>query len=307
LEKMPDMILWLKDIVIHYGRIRRSVRRLKKKNGRKSLMIVVHGDTVTTVLGSLFGRLNRLPVAHIEAGLRSGNWRHPFPEELDRRVVSKIATLHYAPGKEPFDNLRKAGVKGGIVNTKYNTVLDSLRLARSENKPIKGLEKLPDDYFVVSIHRNELMARPDELARTLENIAAKAEDFACIFLDHPVTKERIYSLKLDRILEKKNITRLHKLRYFQFISLMSRSSFIVTDSGGLQEEAAYLGIPCLVHRLATERNEGLGQNAVLSLYDDKKVKEFLSNPDKYRTKGLASDFSPTRVIYDSLKSKGYVK
>ena len=150
------------------------------------------------------------------------------------------------------------------------------------------------------------MARPAELQRTLENIALKAKEIPCIFLDHPVTKERIRSLKLDHILGSPGITRLHKLRYFQFISLAAKCQLIVTDSGGLQEESAYLGIPCLVHRLTTERQEGLGKNVVLSYYDDKNVKQFLDNPEKYRTQGLASNFSPTGQIIGSLEARGFL-
>lgn len=305
LERIPDMFFWLKDILLNYRHIRRSLKELKKQN-KGNLMVVVHGDTVTTVLGALLGRLYHFPVTHIEAGLRSGNWRHPFPEELDRRIVSKVATWHFAPGDDPVKNLHAAKAKGRIINTKYNTVLDSLRLAQAQKKKISGFGSIPDKYFVVSIHRNELMAQPDELRRTLENISSKANEIPCIFLDHPVTKERIKSLKLDHLLDNKNITRLHKLRYFQFISLMSKSNFIVTDSGGLQEESAYLGIPCLVHRLTTERKEGLGQNVVLSYYQQNKVTEFLNDPEKYRTKGLDSTISPTATILNELRKAGYV-
>jgi len=305
LEKIWDMVLWLKDIILKYHLVRQNLKRLKKQNPGE-LIIIVHGDTVTTVLGAIFGRLNRLPVAHIEAGLRSGNWRHPFPEELDRRIVSKIATRHFAPGQEPVSNLHKAKVAGEIIDTKYNTVLDSLRIAQMSKKKVSGLDALPKDYFVSSIHRNELMAQPEELRRTLENIASKSKEVPCVFLDHPVTKGKIRSLKLDHILDIDTVTRLHKLQYFQFISLMSRSKFIVTDSGGLQEESAYLGIPCLVHRLTTERNEGLGKNVVLSYYDDVRVKDFLSKPEKYRTPGLASQISPTELIVTNLRSNKFV-
>jgi len=305
LEKKVDMLFWLLKIVRNYHTVSRHLKSLKKQSNDK-LLVVVHGDTITTVLGALFGRLHRLPVAHIEAGLRSGNWRHPFPEELDRRIVSKIATRHFAPGDIPVSNLHQAKAKGKIVNTRYNTVLDSLRLARSDPVSIEGINALPSSYFVVSIHRNELMAQPDELKRTLQNIADQSKKITCIFLDHPVTKERIKNLKLDYLLDKKNLVRLPKLQYFQFISLIARCSFIVTDSGGLQEEAAYLGIPCLVHRLTTERNEGLGKNVVLSLYKEDKVKAFLNNPTKYHIKGLADKTSPTTIIVDRLIAEGYI-
>ena len=305
LEKITDIVWWFKDIVLSYRKVRREIKALKKRYPGK-VLVMVHGDTVTTVIGAFFGRLQRLPVAHLEAGLRSGNWRHPFPEELDRRITTRLATKHFAPGDEPVGNLKASLAKGEIINTRYNTVLDSLREAQAQKKSIAGLESLPEKYFVVSLHRNELMSRPKDLKLILENIAAQSTGVPCVFLDHPVTKERIRALKLDYILESKNITRLQKLRYFQFITLMSQSDFIITDSGGLQEEAAYLGIPCLVHRLTTERQEGLGKNVILSLYEDKRVKEFLKDPEKYRTKGQASDFSPSAAVLEHLRADRYV-
>lgn len=306
LEKISDMFFWLKDFIFNYYKMRRLIKKAVKANGRKQTMVIVHGDTMTTVLGALAGRLNRLKVAHIESGLRSGNWRHPFPEELDRRMVSKIARIHFAPGSVPIANLKEAGVKGQVVDTKLNTVLDSLRLAQASTVKIEGLNKLPPKFFVVSIHRNELLAQPKELADILKKIAAKAVDVPCIFLDHPITKETIRAKKLDNILAVPHLTRIKKLRYYQFISLASKADFIVTDSGGLQEESAYLGIPCLVHRLTTEREEGLGQNVVLSKYDHTIASEFMGDPYKYRRPPISQTLSPTQIIFDYLVEHGYV-
>lgn len=304
LEKISDMLFWIKDIVFGYIRARKYIKNIKKEN--KNNLVIVHGDTVTTVIGALIGKLHRIKVAHIEAGLRSGNWRHPFPEEIDRRITSKIAKINYAPGDIPVSNLMKAKVSGEIVNTKFNTVLDSLKLASLSNLKIKGLSTIPSKYFIVSIHRNELMSQPSELKRTLENISNKSKDIDCIFLDHPVTKEKIRTLNFDNIIDGRNITRLNKLRYFQFITLISKADFIITDSGGLQEEAYYLGIPCLVHRLTTERDEGLGKNVVLSKYDNKAVVNFLNKPNRYRTKSLSTNISPTKLIIKDLINRGYL-
>jgi UDP-N-acetylglucosamine 2-epimerase (non-hydrolysing) len=137
-------------------------------------------------------------------------------------------------------------------------------------------------------------------------VREKAQNIPCVFLDHPVTKEKIRSLGLDNLLDSPGITRMNKLRYYQFINLAAKSQFIITDSGGLQEESAYLGIPCLVHRLTTERGEGLGSNVVLSHYDETAAKEFLENPRRYRTEGIAGVFSPTQVILKELQAKNYI-
>jgi UDP-N-acetylglucosamine 2-epimerase (non-hydrolysing) len=304
LQKMSDMFFWLSGMIVRYPRNR---RRLKKAlHGRKATAVLVHGDTVTTVLGALWGRMRRLPVMHIEAGLRSGNWRHPFPEEIDRHLTSRFATTHFAPGAIPVKNLRAAKAKGQIIDTQYNTVLDSLRLAQQTPTAIQGITALPAEFFVVSIHRNELLAQPKELKKLLERIAAKAATIPCIFLDHPVTKARVKQLGLDAILDAPGITRAPKLEYFQFIGLATKAAFIVTDSGGLQEEAAYLGIPCLVHRMATERQEGLGENVVLSLFDDSRIQDFLDHTDTYRRAPVGTEISPTQTICDFLVEHAYL-
>jgi UDP-N-acetylglucosamine 2-epimerase (non-hydrolysing) len=304
LQKVSDMAFWLTGMTVRYPRIRRQLKRAL--HGRKARAVLVHGDTVTTVLGALWGRMRRLPVMHIEAGLRSGDWRHPFPEEIDRHLASRFATTHFAPGAIPVGNLKTAKVRGQIIDTQYNTVLDSLRLARQTRTAIQGIAALPADYFVVSIHRNELLVQPKELKNLLERIAAKAATTPCIFLDHPITKARVKQLDLDAILAAPGITRAPKLDYFQFIRLVTRAAFIVTDSGGLQEEAAYLGIPCLVHRMATERQEGLGENVVLSLFDDSRIRDFFEHTDNYRRAPVATDMSPTQTICDFLVEHGYV-
>jgi UDP-N-acetylglucosamine 2-epimerase (non-hydrolysing) len=298
------MAFWLTGMIVRYPRIRRKLR--KALHGRKATAVLVHGDTVTTVLGALWGRMRRLPVMHIEAGLRSGDWRHPFPEEIDRHLTSRIATTHFAPGAIPVKNLRAAKAKGQIIDTQYNTVLDSLRLAQETQPAMQGITTLPEAFFVVSIHRNELLVQPKELKSLLERIAAKAATTPCIFLDHPITKARIKQLGLDAILDAPGIMRAPKLDYFQFISLATKAAFIVTDSGGLQEEAAYLGIPCLVHRMATERQEGLGENVVLSLFDDKRIQDFLDHTDNYRRSPIGTDISPTQTICDFLVERKYI-
>jgi UDP-N-acetylglucosamine 2-epimerase (non-hydrolysing) len=304
LQKVSDMFFWLSGMIVRYPRTRRRLKRAL--HGRKATAVLVHGDTVTTVLGSLWGRMRRLPVMHIEAGLRSGNWRHPFPEEIDRHLTSRFATIHFAPGAIPVKNLKAAKAKGQIIDTQYNTVLDSLRLAQQTPTSIRGIVALPEEFFVVSIHRNELLVQPRELKKLLERIAAKAATTPCIFLDHPITKARMEQLGFDAILDAPGITRVPKLEYFQFIRLVTKAAFIVTDSGGLQEEAAYLGIPCLVHRMATERQEGLGENVVLSLFDDSRIQDFFDHIDTYRRAPVGTDISPTQTICDFLVEQKYI-
>lgn len=303
LESLKSIPRWFLSLWAGFFINRRKIKRqLKQSTG--SNLLLVHGDTTTTLLGAVMGRLLGLPVGHIEAGLRSFNWRHPFPEELNRIYTSKIARIHFAPGKTPVTNLKKANTKGQIINTNFNTVLDSLRLAQTAKLPTK--HKLPKQFCLISIHRNELLAQPKELELILNKIAEFSNKMPVVFLDHPITKERMRTLQFDQLMDAPGITRIPKLDYFSFISILAKAECVITDSGGLQEETAYLGIPCLVHRKATEREEGLGKNVVLSLYQAKKVDEFLANHTAYKTEGVSKAISPTKIILDSLKSQNFI-
>jgi len=305
LSKIWHVGLWLPRVTLNLIRRNQEIRRIAKSDGCKPV-VLVHGDTITTVIGAIYGRLNGFQVAHIEAGLRSHDWRNPFPEELDRMIVSKIARLHYAPGDTPARNLKLSHTKGRIINTKLNTVLDSIALAREKPAKIDELP-VPTVYGLVSIHRNELMAQPLILKQLIETINEYASKLPLVFLDHPVTKARLTELEYDTLFTNKDLIRIPKQSYYRFMSLLANSDFVVTDSGGLQEESAYINKPCLLHRLATERDEGLGQNVVLSKFDDVVVREFLEAPSKYIGTKADKKVSPTKIITDSLKELGYLK
>lgn len=309
LERKIDILLWA---------VRLGVQTMKKTGGiRKQLKgtpgkhaVMVHGDTVTTVYGALLAKLLRLPIVHVEAGMRSHDWRNPFPEEIDRRIVGKMAQYHFAPGDTPVGDLKKEKAKGKIIDTVRNTVLDSLRYAQKAPATRRGFGKLDTKkpYVVISIHRNELMANPRALRELLESIQdhAKRDDLQMVFLDHPITKERITQLGYDDLLKGRNIIRLPKLSYYRFIQLASKCKYTITDSGGLQEESAFLGIPCLVHRMATEREDGLGKTAELSYYDKERVEAFLENPDKYIGSKEGDEVQPTKIILDKLTKDGFI-
>lgn len=309
LEKFSDIVKWSFIVLFNYFRHSRVIRRQLKTPGKHAFL--VHGDTITTVIGAVMGRLlHGKTVMHVEAGLRSFNWRHPFPEELDRIVVSKIARYHFSPGPIPISNLHRAKVKGKIIDTKLNTVLDSLRYAQvapGANDLGSGFDP-ESPYYIISIHRNELMSDERALKRLLESIQSHSEkhDIQAVFLDHPITKERLTKLGYDHLLKSSKILRIPKLSYYRFIQLVAKSKYIVTDSGGLQEEAAYLDIPCLVHRMATERQEGVGENVVLSMYDQEKVDAFLENPGKYQGKKANDEIKPTKIIIDTLAADGFI-
>jgi UDP-N-acetylglucosamine 2-epimerase (non-hydrolysing) len=309
LEKKSDILLWGLKLSGQTIKDFRSIKRqLKATPGKHAVM--VHGDTVTTVYGAVLAKFLGLPIVHIEAGMRSHDWRNPFPEEIDRRIVGKLARYHFSPGDTPTSDLKREKAKGKIIDTQRNTVLDSLRYAQKAPVSGKGFGSLnpKKSYVVISIHRNELMANPKALKELLESIRDHSErdNLQMVFLDHPITKERISALGYDDLLKGKNIIRLPKLSYYRFIQLAAGAKYAITDSGGLQEESSFLGIPCLIHRMATERIEGLGKTAELSLYDKVKVEAFMSNPDKYIGSKEGDKIQPTKIILDELLVAGFI-
>ena len=161
-----------------------AISLIKKNFGDlQGKYLIVHGDTVSTMMGAMIGRKLDMQVCHVEAGLRSHNLFNPFPEEIDRLITSKIARVHFAPGKEPVKNLRYA--KGEVVNTQYNTILDSL--AFSQNIPIatKDLDKiLSQDYFVFVMHRQENLMNVEFVRDVVVKVKQYAKEKRCIVFLH---------------------------------------------------------------------------------------------------------------------------
>ena len=265
-------------------------------------IVIVHGDTFTTVVGSVFGRLLGVPVAHVEAGMRSHNLRNPFPEEMNRRLAAKFVNVHFAPGEQAVANL--AGESGVVVDTGLNTVCDSLDLVPEGFAPSLP-RPLPSGYGVVSLHRFELLRQGDILRSTMETLAKLAQEKPMVFVDHPPTAARIKELGLDHLFEGERLIRIPKLDYLEFVSVVRSSSFIVTDSGGLQQESAHMNHPCLVHRLTTESPDGLGRNVIVSKYDLDVLEDFVRDPDRFRGGPGEDRPSPSDIVVDWLDEHGY--
>ena len=298
LRSNRDIPGWGTTVARRFARQRRELRT-RVLSGRGRPLVLVHGDTMTTLLGALMGRLMRVPVAHIESGLRSFDLRHPFPEELNRRLTSRLADLLYAPGPWAASNLQH----GTIVDTGSNTVRDALNMVSTIAEPSITV---PDEPFgIVSLHRFELLNDRRLLTETLAALRASGDEsrFSCV--QHPVTVSAIERFGLTELVSA-NLTPIPRLDFFEFLTVMRRSAFLVTDSGGSQEESFYLDIPCLIHRRRTERREGLGQNAVLSDLNLDQLRNFLLDPAVHRRIEALPEVSPSRVIVEDLEARGFL-
>jgi len=292
-----DIPGWLANVTRSWLRQRRRVRRTLRGGAGRPL-VLVHGDTMTTVLGSMIGRSLRTTVAHIEGGLRSYDLRHPFPEELNRKLATALSRIHYAPGAWAASNLHG----GDVVDTGSNTIRDSLELV-SDEQPSVALPEGP--FGIVSLHRFELLNNRRLLTETIGILADAARTTPLLFIDHPVTIAALNRFGLDRHFDTSTFMSLPRLRFFDFVRVERRCAFVVTDSGGSQEECYYLDLPCLVHRVKTERREGLGENAVLSGMSSDVLRDFLRDPSRFRRTTALSPASPSDVIVGDLERRGF--
>jgi UDP-N-acetylglucosamine 2-epimerase (non-hydrolysing) len=298
LKRPVDLPAWLFHVMVDFARNQQTLRARLTSTAKP--LLVVHGDTFTTVLGSVMGHVLRVPIAHIEAGMRSGDWRNPFPEELDRLIAARLARIHFAPGAHAAANLRAMKVRGEIIDTGGNTIRDALELVQPGALDVE----LPSEPFgLVSLHRFELLGKPSALRAILELLHDTSRSMPILFVDHPVTAAAIAAHDLGSLFDSR-FRRVPRQRYFRFIALLKASAFLVTDSGGSQEECAQLGHPCLVHRAVTERSDGLSGSVVLSRMDLDIVRTFLEDPSACARSPMEDLQSPTDIIIDHLESRG---
>ncbi len=256
--------------------------------------IIVQGDTMSAFCGALAGFYGRIPVFHVEAGLRSESLGEPFPEEGLRQMLSRITTLHFAPSAESEKNLLRENIASDRIFITGNTVIDALySLAPDQDvNAASELEKAgmqPDvDKVLVTVHRRENHGtRLENIIKALQQIAQKYPQHQFILPVHPnpAVKERIQS----ELAACGNILLLPPLDYPQLCYLMKESVLILTDSGGIQEEAPTFGTPLVVLREKTERMEGVEKGcAFLAGADTEMIchlaEKFLSSPSKKRKK-----------------------
>lgn len=265
---------------------------------RQGSVIVVHGDTASTLLGAWIGRRYRRPVAHVEAGLRSFNYFHPFPEELIRVLVSRVASLNLCPDATAERNLARA--RGECLVTHGNTLKDSLRLAletlpQQERKPGRA-------YAVFSMHRQENLFKRERLDALLGILRRLSEVVDIRFVLHPVTRKRLEQIgQLEVLRRHPGIELIPRMDFFGFVDLLGAAAFVATDGGSNQEECAMLGIPCVLLRQATERPDGLDGEVLLGDLDGERIVEFARrHAGSARTLALADAQSPSAVIVNRL-------
>lgn len=263
-------------------------------------LVLVHGDTTTTFVAALAAFYTHIPVGHVEAGLRTGNKYSPFPEEMNRKLASVLTDLHFAPTETAKRNLLLEGVEPEKIFVTGNTVIDALlATVKPEfsflDTHIQTILKQGEAsrMILVTTHRRENLGEPmRQIYQALHNTLELFPDTYVIF---PVHKNPEVRKVVSEVLgSHPRINIIEPMDYEPFVNLMARSHLILTDSGGIQEEAPSLGIPVLVVRDTTERPEAVEAGTVSLVgieYDTvfRGLKHLLSDPHAYRIMAMASN------------------
>ncbi len=312
----------LSDLTAHVlGKINSHINKIKPD------CILVHGDTTTTLAASMAAFYNNLPLGHVEAGLRTNNLLAPYPEEFNRQIASKISKWHFAPTDLSKKNLLEERISNENIFIVGNTVIDALHWVLSsidENKEKKKeIEDLIDsklsfnwrdtNFILITGHRRENFGRNfEEICEAISLLSEKYNDLHFVY---PVHLNPNVQKPVNKILgEKNNIHLIDPLEYESFVFLMRNSYLVLTDSGGIQEEAPSLGKPVLVMRDVTERPEAIKAGTVKLVGSDKnkivsEVDKLYSDRELYKKMSTAhnpfGDGYSGKKIYEIIKEYFY--
>lgn len=244
-----------------YLAVSRHLRQLKSTG--VDINVVVHGDTLSTLLGALAAKHRAVQVFHLESGLTSGKLFDPFPEEISRRIVFRLADVAVCPS-DSSSAFMASRYPCRVLNSKENTIIDAVLIASRERTSRPPLPQSTRPYVVASLHRFQNIFNRKRLRYLTEILIQLATQYRIHFVLHPATRKRLQS---DGLLEHlssiPDLNLAPRLGYREFLGLASGAAFVLTDGGSNQEELAVLGVPTIVMRKRTERPDGLGENVVM--------------------------------------------
>ncbi len=275
-------------------------------------VVLVHGDTTTSYASALAAFYQKIPVGHVEAGLRTGNIYSPFPEEMNRLLTDRISTYYYAPTQMNADNLHKEGISKNVIIT-GNTVIDAFQYTvkpdyRFSNDVLKKMDFEKSKVITVTAHRRENLGEPlQNICNAIKKLADEYKDVTFVYPVHlnPAVRDIVF----DTLSNIENIKLIDPIDVLDMHNLLARSFMIMTDSGGLQEEAPHFGKPVLVLRTETERPEAVeaGTVKVVGVKEDdiySEAKALIDNKDKYEQMARAinpyGDGQASERIVDAL-------
>ena len=285
-----------------------TILLIRKWWGGEHFGVVVQGDTLTTLFGAVAARISGHRVFHIEAGYRTNNWKNPFPEELVRRLVGRIADVNYCPSENEARNIHRRSAQ--VIISGGNTGLDSLALALKESETrteqvddlAAWLSTYSANYGILTLHRFELFMNfgSNEQIRIVEELRLVKDSVGLLVLVGTFEKA-----KLTRVFEEltgNNVLLANKLEYLDFVRLLGDARFVITDSGGLAQECSALGTPCFIARDVVEEKD-LRSNSILIGTGFKGLATLVNSANELRLSSLIPlSPSPTKIIVQDLVS-----
>lgn len=277
-------------------------------------IVLVHGDTTTTLSGSLAAFYNQVAVGHVEAGLRTYDKYSPYPEEVNRQITGVIADMHFAPTEISKQNLLKEGKPEANIYVTGNTAIDALKTTVKSDYTNEILEKICEDRLIMlTAHRRENLGEPmKNMFRAIKRITEEFDDVQVVY---PIHLNPLVRQAADEVLgDNSKVHLIEPLEVFDFHNFLNKSYIIMTDSGGIQEEAPSLGKPVLVLRDTTERPEGVSAGTLKLAGTDEDViynltKELLTSEEAYESMSKASnpygDGHASKYIVDAIIDKLY--
>lgn len=257
-------------------------------------MVLVHGDTTSTFVGGLTSFYNQTPIGHVEAGLRTWNKYSPFPEEMNRVMVGNMADLNFAPTEMAAENLKNENKSESSIVVTGNTAIDAMKTTIKDNYQSEILEKHKDKKIVLlTAHRRENIGEPmHNIFKAVQKLVEEYEDIVVIYPMHKNPKVREIASKY--LQDNSRIELIEPLDVIDFHNFANESHLILTDSGGVQEEAPSLGKPVLVLRDTTERPEGVNAGTLKVVGTNfesilEETKKLLDNQDEYNKMSKASN------------------
>lgn len=279
----------------------KKFKKIKRMYDFKNSLMVVHGDTMSTLMGSMISRKVGLRYAHVESGPRSFNWFSPFPEEIDRYFSSKKSVLNFCQSTEATEYAKKF-FKAPAINTHFNTGIEILFDALDECKVKKLKGPLKEKYFVFAIHRQENLLNKDFMQNTVKEVCKLSQKMKCLFIYHDQTKETLEKFKLwDKIKNNKNFEIVGRQEYVDFINIIQHSEFVIGDGCGNQQEFYYMGKPYLIMRTEVEeKTEGLGWNAKPFESDFSNIVKFYEEYVNYKHDIIEMKEKPSQIIMNEI-------
>lgn len=259
-------------------------------------LVLVHGDTTTSFVGALAAFYNQIDIGHVEAGLRTDDKYSPYPEEMNRQMVDRLSDMYFAPTEKSKENLLKENVDNSKIYVTGNTVIDAMKTTVKKNYAHKELDHLKSNerMILLTAHRRENLGDPmRSIFKAVKRITDEFDDVKVIYPIHLNPKVR----EVAKEVFGENNDKVHliePLEVFDFHNFQNKSYIILTDSGGIQEEAPSLGKPVLVLRNTTERPEGIEAGTLKLVGTDeetiyKETKKLLTNKKEYEKMSLASN------------------